>query len=275
MHRFYIPSSLAPGSVETLSGPTAHHIRKVLRLRDGDAILTWNGDGRFREAILHITPEHLQMKVGQMLPPPPESPLRLTLLQALPEGDKMDWIIEKACEAGVDRIVPVQARRSVVRLSPERAVKRFEHWQRVAVAACSQCGRARLPDWTAIGPAMTAFEQTGTASDPAMPLQRPHLKLLLSPSATQAAVDCVLAALASSTRFELAVTLAVGPEGGWDAQEEADALRNGFIAVKLTGHVLRTETAGLYTLAQIQAWQQAIVHHNRALNADQAFSPTE
>lgn len=253
-HRFYISDPLPPGSTQTLPGPVAHHIRKVLRLRDGETVHLWNGDGAYREATLNLRADGVIATVGMALPTQAASTPRITLVQALPEGDKMDWIIEKACETGVERIVPVQARRSVVRLSAERAAKRFEHWTRVAIAACSQCGRARLPQIDAVSTPLSAFEAVAAGH---------ALSLFLSPAAELSAGTAVQQQLARQTHSGDAepgdgIALAIGPEGGWDPAEEADALRAGLTAVKLAGHTLRTETAGLYVVAQIRAWAESV-----------------
>ncbi len=252
-HRFYISDPLLPGSIQNLPGPVAHHIRKVLRLHNGETVHLWNGDGAYREAVLHFDADGMRTQVSTQLPLQPHTSPRITLVQALPEGDKMDWIIEKACEAGVDRILPVQARRSVVRLSAERAAKRFEHWTRVAIAACSQCGRARLPQIGTVNAPLGAFETVVAGH---------ALALLLSPAAELSAGTAVQQQLARQAHSGDAesgdgIAIAIGPEGGWDPAEEADAAHAGFTTVKLAGNTLRTETAGLYVVAQIRAWAES------------------
>jgi 16S rRNA (uracil1498-N3)-methyltransferase len=154
----------------------------------------------------------------------------------LPEGSKMDWIIEKAVELGVAGIQPLAAQRSVVRLSAERAEKRHAHWQGVIVAASEQCGRNRLAQLAPVIDARRWFEQ---------PDEGP--RILFSPRATQS-----LAQWARATQPQ-AVTVMVGPEGGFSAEEEDYAVQRGAVALSLGPRVLRTETAALAAVSAINA----------------------
>jgi 16S rRNA (uracil1498-N3)-methyltransferase len=163
-----------------------------------------------------------------------ESPLAITLVQALQAGDKMDFTIQKAVELGVRDIVPVESRRSVLRLAGERAGKRVAHWQGVVAAACEQCGRNQVP---LVAP-LEKLENW---------LARPAagvLRLMLAPDAEQ-----TLAAIAPARD----VQLLIGAEGGLDPQEVIAAKQAGFQAVRMGPRILRTETAGLAALAAMQA----------------------
>jgi 16S rRNA (uracil1498-N3)-methyltransferase len=163
-----------------------------------------------------------------------ESPLSITLVQALQAGDKMDFTIQKAVELGVRDIVPVESRRSVLRLAGERAAKRVAHWQGVVASACEQCGRNQVP---LVAP-VEKLENW---------LARPAngvLRLMLDPEAEESF---------ASIRPEGAVQLLIGAEGGLDPQEMIAARQAGFLAVRMGPRVLRTETAGLAALAVMQA----------------------
>jgi len=160
------------------------------------------------------------------------------LAQCLSAGEKMDWTIEKAVELGVSAIVPLQSRRSVVRLDEDRARRRAEHWQRLIVAACMQCGRDRLP---ALAPVRTLEDWL---AEPAAGAPR----LVLAPGAAVSIGE--LAAPAGSGGP--AVVL-VGPESGLTDEEMEQARSAGFVAVSMGPRILRTETAGLAALAVLQA----------------------
>lgn len=186
-----------------------------------------------------------------------ESPLHITLVQALPSGDKMDWIVEKCVELGVAAIQPVAAKRSVVRLSAERMTKRVAHWNAIASAACEQCGRNRVP---LVAPVLDLPRYLAEAMTPPT-LAHAHLqglelprqaystprarRLLLAPAG-----DIPLRSLNPPTE---PVVIMVGPEGGWEEGELQAAQVAGFTTVRLGPRVLRTETAGAAVLAAMQA----------------------
>lgn len=163
-----------------------------------------------------------------------ESPLAVTLVQSLQAGEKMDFTIQKAVELGVRDIVPVESRRSVMRLAGERAAKRVAHWQGVSASACEQCGRNQVP-------LVAPLEKLESW------LARPAgdaLRLMLDPLAEQ-----TLATIAPATN----VQLLIGAEGGLDPQEVIAARQAGFVGVRMGPRILRTETAGLAALAILQA----------------------
>lgn len=233
--RLYCPPPLPATTRLTLPAGPAHHAVRVLRLRVGDAVVLFDGHGGEVPAqLVTITRDQVEVDTGERVPIERESPLALTLVQALPTGDKMDLVIQKAVELGVSRIVPVQTRRCVMRLDGARAEKRVRHWQDVAVSACEQCGRNRIPRVDAIAPLDRVLATPSNA----------ELRLLLSPADGQALPDFAPAA---------AVTLLVGPEGGLAADEAALARTAGYRALRLGPRVLRTETAGLAVLAAINA----------------------
>ncbi|MDT6960571.1 16S rRNA (uracil(1498)-N(3))-methyltransferase [Cupriavidus sp. SZY C1] len=239
--RFFVDTALAADAVLPLPEPVVRHVQ-VLRLATGDAITLFNGQGGSHAATLgEIGKRHAVARVGAHDAAEAETPFAVTLAQGLAGGDKMDWLIEKAVELGVTAIQPLQASRSVVRLSGDRAAKRQAHWQALVQAACEQCGRNRLP---AVAPVATL--EAWLASAPAS-----GARLLLSPRASGSLAD--LAATHRDAWRATGVTLLIGPEGGLSADEEDAARRAGFIGVTLGPRILRTETAGLACLATLNA----------------------
>lgn len=233
--RFFCPGPLRAGEEVTLPKGVGHHAERVLRLAVGDPVVLFDGEGAQFPATLLALGGHPRARVGQAETPDMESPLALTLVQGLASGDKMDWIIQKAVELGVGAILPVAAERSVLHLSGDRAEKRLAHWRQVAVAACEQCGRNRLPEVAPVGSLAEVLEMCGES------LRR----WVLDPTA-----DTSLAAMAPP---DAPLALFVGPESGWSARELEYMRKAGSQGVRLGPRVLRTETAGLAALAAIQA----------------------
>jgi 16S rRNA (uracil1498-N3)-methyltransferase len=236
MPRFYCPQPLIPGSVVDLPEAVAHHLH-VVRQQSGDELVLFNGEGgQARARLVEIGKRRASAEVVAMDAVDVELPFRITLAQGLPEGSKMDWIVEKAVELGAAGIVPLAAQRSVVRLSGDRADKRLAHWQAVVVSASEQCGRNRLADVAPVQDAnrWLSAPETGT-------------RILLSPRADASLAQWVRAIPAQD------VTLLVGPEGGFTDQEEDAARAAGALALSMGPRVLRTETAGLAALAILAA----------------------
>ncbi len=227
---------LAAGQLISLPAQAAHHAQRVLRMGAGDPLVLFDGHGGEWAGRLVEVGRTLQVELGEWREVECESSLQLTLVQALPAADKMDWVVQKAVELGATAIVPVQASRSVVRLAGERAEKRQLHWQQVLVSACEQCGRNRLPQLARLLDLRHYLAQ---------PAHGREIRLLLSPHLGQR-----LTTLACP---EGGVTLLVGPEGGFDQEEERAARAAGFQPVSLGPRVLRSETAGLAAIAAIMA----------------------
>jgi 16S rRNA (uracil1498-N3)-methyltransferase len=233
--RFYCREALSPGAHVELPEPVARHAVRVLRLPPGAPVVLFDGrGGEYPARIERIERDRVYAELAAWQEIERESPLVVTLVQALQAGDKMDFTIQKAVELGVRDIVPVESRRSVLRLSGERAAKRVAHWQGVVASACEQCGRNQVP---LVAP-LEKLENW---------LARPAggvLRLMLAPDAGQTLADIEPAG---------AVQLLIGAEGGLDPQEMIAAQQAGFQAVRLGPRVLRTETAGLAVLAALQA----------------------
>ncbi|MGE5339045.1 MAG: 16S rRNA (uracil(1498)-N(3))-methyltransferase [Gemmatimonadota bacterium] len=226
--RFYLDGDLAVDARVSLPAAVAHHAQRVLRLRDGDAIVLFNGRGG--EYAARIGPG-TQASIERYVPVERESPLRIELIQALIANDKLDWVVEKAVELGADSILVAPATRSVVRLDRDRLARRLEHWRETVVAACCQCGRNRLPK--------VSFAATW---DAALSATNAVQRFLLAPNAGTP--------LASATAA--ATAIAVGPEGGFTTAELELARQRGFVAASWGPRVLRTETAGLAALVALQ-----------------------
>jgi 16S rRNA (uracil1498-N3)-methyltransferase len=230
--RFFCPDGLLPDSDMALPAALAHHAERVLRLAPGESIVLFDGQGGECAATLLALGRAPMARVGPRLEVEREAPLRVTLVQALASGDKMDWVVQKAVELGVAAIQPVAAERAVLKLSGERAVKRVAHWQQIAVAACEQCGRNRVP------PVAEVRDLAAVLAAPAV-----GMRLILAPGGALR--------LDAAAQPEGPVTLLVGPEGGWSPGELALAERAGCMPLMLGPRVLRTETAGLAALAAI------------------------
>lgn len=225
----------AGGAFDLPAGPAAH-VARVLRLVAGDELVLFDGFGQ--EAMASITAVRgaaVSVQTAAAMPVDRESPLRLTLVQGVSRGERMDLVMQKATELGVARLVPVLTERSVVKLDAAQAAKRLQHWQGVVAAACEQSGRAWLPEVAAPQPLLKWLAQPPAAGE---------ARFLLHPGSTTRARD--LPALR-------AATLLIGPEGGLSPQEREAALLAGFQDLSLGPRVLRTETAALAALAALQA----------------------
>jgi 16S rRNA (uracil1498-N3)-methyltransferase len=236
MPRFFCPFALSEGALVELPEAIARHLQ-VLRMEPGEALDLFDGKGGvYRATLAALDKKRAAASIGRFDPLDVELPFAVTLAQGLPEGSKMDWIIEKAVELGVHAVQPLAAQRSVVRLAGERADKRRAHWEAVVVAASEQCGRNRLAQ---VEPVEQFERWVATPSS--------TRRILLSPRGAQS-----LAAWAASTAPH-DVCLMVGPEGGFSDQEEDLAVAQGALALSMGPRVLRTETAGLAALAALSA----------------------
>lgn len=236
MPRFYCPQPLRPGATVDLLESVAHHLH-VVRLQPGAALTLFDGSGgQYGATLADIGKKRASALVGAHEAVEVELPYAVTLAQGLPEGSKMDWIVEKAVELGVAAVQPLAAQRSVVRLSGERAEKRHAHWEGVIVAASEQCGRNRLAQLAPVAELNRWL---------AAPQEAQGQRILLSPRATQS-----LAGWAQANPAQ-ALTLLVGPEGGFTREEEDAALAAGALPLSIGPRVLRTETAALAAMAML------------------------
>jgi|SRR5688572_808776 len=235
MPRFYIDAPLRAGSSCALPEEAAHHALHVLRLRGGDEVTLFNGrGGEYAGRIASLGKRELLIDVLQHREVEREAPLHMVLVQGVSSGERMDFTIRKAVELGVAEVRPVLAAASVARPKGERAAARREHWQKVAISACEQCGRNRIPQVHE----MISVEQ--------IPADQASYRILLSPRAE-------LRFSEACRKVETAVTIAAGPEAGFNAAEEAAFIDAGYVPAKLGARVLRTETAALAALAALNA----------------------
>ena len=255
--RCFVPGTLASGAERTLpAGPSAH-VARVLRLRAGAALTLFNGEGgEFEAQIRALERDGVRVRVGAHLALEREAPIAVTLMQCLARGERMDWVVQKATELGVAALVPVASEHSVVRLDEAGAQRRHQHWQAVAISACEQCGRNRLPEIRSALPLEQACADSVREHPQREHPQREHPqreypRLLLAPGAQQS-LAATLKALAGPVPIA-ALSLLIGPEGGLSAPELAIAQHHGFIACRLGPRILRAETAPLAALATIQA----------------------
>ena len=236
--RFHCVTALAAGRRLALPDDVFHHAIRVRRLRVGDELVLFGGDGSEALArLVHAGRESAEIEVLRVEAIDRESPLAVTLLQGISSGDRMDYTLQKAVELGASRIVPITAERSIVRLQGERADKRNAHWREVVVSACEQCGRNRIPE---VLPAAS-------------------LRDALAAPAVQSASRRFVLAVAGSKRLgefdrgDRSIVLLAGPEGGLTSDEHKAAIGAGFVALSLGPRVLRTETAAIAALAAMQA----------------------
>ncbi|STR45778.1 16S rRNA (uracil(1498)-N(3))-methyltransferase [Iodobacter fluviatilis] len=233
MPRFFLDMPLATGLGFNLPESVARHVQ-VLRLQPDDNIILFNGQGgEYAARVTEMGKRHVSVEVLAWDEQDRESPLKLTLLQAISASDRMDYTIQKASELGVSQIQPIISEYCQQRLSGERAEKRLAHWQAIAVSAAEQCGRTRVPTILPI----LKFEQALA--------QNAELKLLLSPIG--AIRQEQLPATAASA------TVLIGPEGGFSTQEESLAIAAGYTPLMLGPRIFRTETVAPVIAALLQS----------------------
>lgn len=245
--RCYVPSALAAQSELTLPSAPSAHVAKVLRLRAGSELTLFDGrGGEYEATILALEPGGVRVRIGAHRALEREAPVAVTLLQCLVRAERMDLIVQKATELGAAAIVPVDSRHGVVRLDPAAAERRRLHWLAIAIAACEQCGRNRIPELRAV----QSFER---ACLDAAGVEAPgtSTRLLLDPSGAHSLASAVQGLSATATVAPL--SLLIGPEGGFSADEIALAQQHGFTICRLGPRILRAETAPLAALASVQA----------------------
>ncbi|MEN3355181.1 MAG: rRNA (uracil1498-N3)-methyltransferase [Betaproteobacteria bacterium] len=235
MTRLYIPEAIPAHGILDAPAHQAHHVAHVLRLSAGDPLTVFDGRGHeYAARIERVSKSGVTLKLGEPSAVDRESPLVVALAQGISSGERMDYTVQKAVELGVQSIQPLAMERSVVRLNVDRGAKRVQHWQAVAISACEQCGRNRVPEVMPIA-AYTRWLAAAKAD---------ALRLTLSPAASLTLRDV--------ERPAADIVLLVGPEGGLAPREQQDAKAAGFTAVRLGPRVLRTETAAVAALAAMQ-----------------------
>jgi 16S rRNA (uracil1498-N3)-methyltransferase len=246
--RVFVEGELQSGSVVELPRETGAHLAKVLRARSGDEVVLFNGDGReFTGAVEKVHGSRVSASIGAARSMDRESPFQLTLVQCVPRGDRMDFIVQKATELGVVRIIPVLSQRSVVRLDEAQAASKQVHWRAVAVSACEQCGRNRLPSVAAPQPLLNYLGALAQATEDT------GLRLVLEPERARRTARGAQSIDIAFPQPVLRAEIAIGPEGGF-APEELEAFDlSAFSRVGLGPRVLRTETAAIAAIVVLQA----------------------
>ncbi|NQV85580.1 MAG: 16S rRNA (uracil(1498)-N(3))-methyltransferase [Woeseiaceae bacterium] len=235
--RLFVSGALSNGAEIELDGDRSRYLGKVLRARVGDRVTVFNGEGpEWPATLLRISKSSVSLTLGNSVVAGTESPLKIHLVQGISRGERMDIVVQKATELGVKRITPVLTEYGVVKLDPDRAEKRREHWQKIAASACEQSGRTRLPLIDTPLPLKSWFGSKPEAVD---------AELILTPGATSS--------MASLAAPQTKVCLMIGPEGGFSDIECSDARVSGFTAVSLGPRVLRTESAAIAALAVLQS----------------------
>lgn len=229
--RLYLPEPLKSGAELVLTGERAHYVLTVLRARPGTPLIVFNGQGgEYRAELIAADRRRAQLKIGVFRAREAESPLRIHLGLAIAKGGRMDLSVQKATELGVESIAPLLTKRCSVRLEGKEEPKRW-HWKKIAIAACEQCGRNRIPE---IFPAQFVEEWLSTRSG----------GVVLDPEGV---------AFSALPRPGDELTLLVGPEGGISCAERQRAERQGFIPARLGPRILRVETAVVAALSAAQA----------------------
>ena len=234
MPRFYVDFALSPDSVVELPDNVVRHLN-VLRVKNTEEIVLFNGNGKAYPALPEVLEKRrASVRILREEATDNESPLNITLVQAVSAAERMDFTLQKSVELGVAEIRPVISERCVVRLSGERAGKRVARWQEIVVSACEQSGRNIVPKVLPLTTYAQALQQ----------LPQETTKLLMSLNRAQKLSDV----RPQSGK----VVFMVGPEGGWTEKEEQQAFDAGFQSVTLGKRVLRTETASLAAIAAMQ-----------------------
>lgn len=233
--RLYTPQAFMTGEELSVTGQTAHHVAHVLRIRSGAPVSVFDGKGCEHRAIVKtIKRSEIILEISEALAVLQEPSLEITLLQGIARNDRMDFILQKSVELGVNSIQPLWMQRSQAHLKGSRLEKRCKHWQGIIISACEQCGRATLPQ----------LGTTMTYPDWILSHNGGGLRFLLQPDS-----EIGLGALQPPDER---IHVLAGPEGGLNTDEQMLARSAGFIGIRLGPRILRTETAALAALAAMQ-----------------------
>jgi 16S rRNA (uracil1498-N3)-methyltransferase len=231
--RIYIPVAITVGENFIATKTISHYLQDVLRCKQDDPVILFNGEGGEYSAKIHLSKKHFSIEILSFDPVERESPCKIHLGQSLIRGDRMDFVIQKATELGVQSITPLIAHHSIVKIKEEKNEKKKQHWQNIAISASEQSGRTSVPiihDPISIETwASEPFEGTSIVFD--------------------IHANETLKSLASDHAYRVAI----GPESGWELNELAFFQNAHFIACQLGPRILRTETAGMTSVALLQA----------------------
>jgi len=239
MARFFLPQNQIHGQFAKIDGPELDHLRRVLRFKPGDLITVFDETGWEHEAVIRsVVGAQGEVEIIRSYQAQRESPLRLTLAVGLTKGEKIDFVVEKATELGVQTIVPFASAHAVPKLDERKIAGRTERWRKIALSATKQCGRIQVPD---VLPLMTF-------KDMLIQAQPEAAKLLCWERETEQSLRQAHEKLGDLS----ALLIAVGPEGGFSPIEAEMARQHGFERVHLGRRILRAETAAIAALSLVQ-----------------------
>jgi len=238
MRRFLVEGEAIQGSRAVLTGPTFHHAARVMRLRPGDLVTLFDGEGN--EWIARVTRVGSQRLEAEILRAGSgaEAPIAVVMLQAVLKGERMDWLVQKCGEIGVARLIPMLTERTIARIPPDRALARRQRWQRISDSAAEQCGRSRpmvVEEITTLGQAAGGLAEADLGLVPHEGERSRGLRELLGDADVRAK----------------SVAIAIGPEGGFSEEEVGALTAAGGVCVSLGPRILRSETAALFAAAAV------------------------
>ena len=238
MNRFYHSKPININETIVMDKFAAHHALKVMRLKNNDQLILFNGDGLdYTGNVIGIDKRQVEVSIKSKKNIENESNIRVILLQALTSNEKMDMIIQKTTELGITEIQPILCERSIVKIKNEKIEKKLSHWRQVSIAACEQCGRAKIP--TIHKPeSLTKYLEKLTESDK-------DNKIILSPEATKSLNNFI-------PNMKQDIKVLIGPEGDFTKQELDFSIQKGFSPIKIGPRILRTETAPMCILSILQ-----------------------
>lgn len=237
MTYFFVSPEQIKGRKVTLTGPDVVHITRVLRFQAGDALTVLDGQGRgYRVRLSKMDPRQVEGVIEEEFFVAAEAPVHITLVQGMPKGEKMELIIQKCTELGVQEIIPLKAERSLVKLSGEKLQQRLLRWQRIAMEAAKQCRRGKVPR---VGRPMSLEEVVSVIPPGAS-------GLMTWEEEREASFKSILKELKGEKVF-----LFIGPEGGFTPKEVTLAKKHNVATVSLGKRILRTETAALAAVTMI------------------------
>jgi 16S rRNA (uracil1498-N3)-methyltransferase len=235
IHRIYQPIELTCGALVQLDAKASHHIASVVRANVGDYLSLFNGfGGEYKAVIEVIHNKKIISRIEKFTSHEAESSLKLYLAQGISRNEKMDYIIQKAVELGVKKIIPLLTERCTIKLDEDRSLKRLQHWQSIIISACEQSGRNHLPE---LLPPMTM--------ENALYSMEADWRFVLAPTASSKLKE---AAIQPTQR----VMVVIGPEGGLSEREITQACQQGFLPLNLGPRILRTETAAVAAITAVQ-----------------------
>ena len=238
MNRFYHSKPIKINEIIVMDDFAAHHALKVMRLKITDQLILFNGDGSdFTGQVIRISKRRVEVSIKSKKTVKNESNLKVILLQALTSSDKMDLIIQKTTELGISEIQPIICERSIVKIKNEKIEKKLLHWRQVAIAACEQCGRAKIPTIHKPENIIKYLEKIAESNK--------DIKIILSPEVTKSLNNFI-------PNKKQCIKVLIGPEGDFTKKELDFSIQKGFSPIKIGPRILRTETAPLCILSILQ-----------------------